>query len=251
MSGFITSLPNPFVLSFRDAIREISPRWLKHDLAEKILYSFGLHLDVLAEAAVQGVKKRFPLYLDALDALPNAGHDRKIARGFNEIDLSYATRLLSWLDDHRTRGGPYALLHQLRGFWAASPFDIDLVYESGKRFHAPVGGDITESVGSQWDADLARWARWWLLFAWPVPIGPDGIWSDPGVWDDGGVWDANLNSSDVENIRLVPREWNAEHPIGHVTLYNGGELWDLPAGLWSDPGVWGGAGITEVTLTIE
>lgn len=252
MSGFITSAPNLAILTFRDAIREISPRWLKHGLAEKILYSFGIHLDTLAEMSSQGVKKRFPLFLDALDALPLTGHDRKIARGFNEADISYVNRLLSWLDDHRTRGGPYAMLHQLAGFWASGPFDIDLVYESGKRFHMPSGGAVTESTGAPWDgSSLAQWARWWLVFDWPTPIGDDGLWSSPGAYDDGGVWDADLSSTDVENIRLVPREWNAEHPIGYVVLRNGGaELWDIPAGLWSDPGVWGGAGISEVTISV-
>lgn len=253
MSGFITSVPNLAILTFRDAIREISPRWLKHGLAEKILYSFGIHLDTLTAMAEEGVKKRFPLFLDALDALPLTGHDRKIARGFNESDIGYVNRLLTWLDDHKTRGGPYALLIQLARFWSVGSFDIDLVYESGKRFHMPANSvTVSESTGSPWDGNVAQWARWWLVFNWPVLIGTDGIWSDPGTWEDGGVWDADLSSTDVENIRLVPREWNAEHPIGYVVLRNGGaELWDVPAGLWSDPGVWGdSAGISEVTLTV-
>jgi hypothetical protein len=165
----------------------------------------------------------------------------------------YAARLLRWLDDHKTRGGPYAMLRQLQLFWAAAPFAIDLVYESGKRFHSTLGGAITESTGSPWDGDTARWARWWLIFDWPGTVTDDGIWSDPGTWDDTGTWDTSLTVAEVAEIRLVPNEWNAAHALGYITLRIGGaETWDVPADTWADGGFWvGGAGENLLTLAVQ
>lgn len=250
MSGLLVHAPNLSLLTFRDAIREISPRWLKHGLAEKILYSFGIHMDLLGDAATEGIKKRFPLFLDSVDALGLTGRSRKIARGPNELDAIYARRLLPWLDDHKTRGGPYALLRQLHAFWLAAPFVIDLVYESGKRFHAALDGTITESIGAPWDSNTARWARWWAVFDWPGAATDDGVWSDPGAWDDDGTWDTTLTVAEVAEIRLVPNEWNAAHTLGYITLRIAGtETWDVPADTWASGGVWT-AGGSELLLTL-
>jgi hypothetical protein len=250
MSGLLIHVPNLATLTFRDAIREISPRWLKHGLAEKILYSFGIHMDLLGDAAADGIKKSFPTLLDAVDAFGMIGRSRKIARGPNEPDVTYAARLLPWLDFHRTRGGPYAMLRQLQLFWSAAPFAIDLVYESGKRFHSSVFGAITESTGSPWDGNTARWARWWAVFDWPGAVTTDGIWSDPGVWDDLGTWDTSLTVAEVAEIRLIPNEWNAAHTLGYITLrISGAETWDVPADTWADGGVWAGGG-SDFLLTL-
>lgn len=249
MSGLLVSAPNLNILTFRDALREISPRWLKKGLAEKILYSFGIHMDLVGDAAIDGVKKRFPLLLDAVDALGLTGRSRKIARGPNETDVSYANRLIPWLDHHKTRGGPYAMLRQLAAFWAPTPFTIDLVYESGKRFHMPAGGNIAIGSGSPWDGDTTHWARWWLIYDWPGSAAPDGLWSDPGVWDDNGTWDSDLTIAEVAEIRLVPSEWNAAHTRGFITLrLLGAPTWDVPADTWADGGVWLGGG-SELLLT--
>lgn len=257
MSGFLTSIPNLGLLTFRDAIREISPRWLRRGspgsegLSQRILYAFGLHFDAVAAATTDGVKRRFPQLLDSIDALGLIGQSRRHARGSTEIDQLYMNRLMQWLDNHRIRGGPYALLHQLGIFWSLAPFDIDLVYESGKRFHFPAFGAITDSIGDPWDTDTDAWARWWLIYEWPGVLADDGVWSDPGVWDDGGVWDSGLSGADVRNIRLLPNEWNAAHARGYVTLNPEGlELWDIPAGLWSDPGDWGDGAVDPVTIAV-
>lgn len=229
------------VPSFRDMIRAVSVRWLKNGLAQKILYAFGLHLDLIGDAAIDGLRKQFPLSPDSADSLGAIGRSRKIARGPTEPDASYASRLIPWLDAHRTRGNPYTLLQQWYAYWQPSPLTATLVYESGKTFTLAADGTITEGSGPPWDTDAAHWARWWLVVDWPGTIGGDGLWLDAGTWDDGGIWDYDLSASAANNLRAIPNDWNAAHCIGYVVVRAPDvELWDFPPGLWSDAGVWGG-----------
>ena len=227
------------ILTFRDAIRERSPRWLRGTLGEKILYAFAAVFDALIDSTVQAVRRRFPGYND--DALPYLARDRKIRRGPNELSANYALRLRRWLTDHATRGGPYALLGQLAAYYAVAPFNIALRYESGALFKMSTDGVILRAPvpADPFDGDTAKWARWWLIYDWPFVVIDDGTWVSAGTYDDGGVWDSGLSAADVESLRIVPSEWNAGHTIANIILLNGGaELWDYPIGLWSDPGNW-------------
>lgn len=227
--------------TFRDALREISPSWLKRGRAEKFLYAFGVHIDLLGDSLVAGVKSRFPgLYSD--DSLPVIGKERRIRRGRNETNEVYATRLLRWLDDHRVRGGHVALLAQLYAHFAPSNFQIDLVYYSGRAFSMDTDGEVTwTDIDWSPDPETARWARWWLFYDWPTSVGDDGLWGDAGTFGDGGVWGSDLTETEVTDLRMVPKEWNAAHALGKVVLLpDGAELWGFPAGTWGDAGVWGG-----------
>lgn len=228
-------------ITFRDAIRRISPRWLQGGTAEKVMYSMAIQLDALTDSARAGIKLRFPgLY--SPETLAMTGKDRRIRRGRYESDEVYAGRQLRWLDDHRRRGGPYALLEQIFAHYVPAPFAVALVYFSGRRFSMDTNGVISrDDITWQPDADTAKWARWWLFYQWPDPVSSDGLWSDPGDWDDGGVWDSDLTIEEVDDIRDLPREWNCAHAFGKVVLLSSGvELWDYPQGPWDEPGgIWG------------
>lgn len=227
------------IVTFRDTLRKISPSWLQQGTALRVLYSIGVQIDAFGEALVAGLKARFPNYYSS-ETLPIIGRERRIRRGPSEADATYATRLTRWLDDHRLRGGPYALLAQVFAYYAVTPFEVELVYYSGRRYSMDTAGVVTRD-DITWSPDLntAKWARWWMFYHWPDPVVSDGIWSDPGTWSDGGVWDSELTVEEVEELRLVPTEWNAAHPFGTLVLMNDGvELWDYPPGVWSDPGDW-------------
>lgn len=243
--------------TFRDRVRDSVPPWLRHGVAEKVLYSIAIHLDGLADALTAGVKMRFPgLYSG--ESLPVIGRERRIRRGRVEVDAVYASRLTRWLDDHRRRGGPYALLAQLHASFAPENFPIDLVYypstvlgtpARARRFQMDVDGNVVrDDVYWLPDNDAVHWARWWLLYFWPDARAADGIWDDPGEWDPDpdeiqplGVWDSDLTPQEVADLRLVPRDWNAQHPFGYIVLLvPGAELWDYPPGEWDDPGDWNG-----------
>lgn len=239
--------------TFRDAILQVAPPWLQRGTAARVLYSFGVHLDGLLDAVTAGVKMRFPNYYSA-ETLPIIGRERGIRRGLYETNAVYASRLTRWLDDHRRRGGPYALLAQLFAHYAPHNFPIELVYYSGRRFSMDATGAVVrDDIDWVPDANAAKWARWWLFYRWPDPIETDGLWSDPGVFDDGGVWDSNLSPDDVADLRVVPTEWNAAHAMGRVVLLSPDllEFWDYPPGTWDESGVWGTVGDGPIEFRIE
>jgi hypothetical protein len=239
-------------ITFRDTLRKISPPWLQGGRVGKVMYAIGLQFDGLTDLATDAVKNRFPgIWLN--EGLAYSGRERRIRRGRNEAAATYAERLVGWLDAHRRRGGPFALLEQLYGFWRSNPFPIELLYVHGTRFRLESDGTITWSSSPFDIVKSAQWARWWLFYDWPHTIGPDGVWDDPGTWDDGGVWDSDLSPEDVEDVRLVPEDWNAGHTLGTVVLVQPGiELWDYPEGEWDEPGgTWGDDDQLVVALEVR
>ncbi len=217
------------VETYRDEIRRRSPTWLQRGVAERYLYALALHVDIFGDALIAGVKHRFPgLY--SFEALGLLGRERRISRGRVEADVTYAGRLRRWLTDHQLRGGPHALLAQLVAHYAPATFPIDLVYYSGRRFRVTQAGldaiaagtaivdDVIERDDITWEPDTnaAQWARWWLFY-----------FTDQWTVGDEVV----LSDAELEDLRLVPREWNAAHPIGHIVVFpSGAELYNYPTG---------------------
>lgn len=244
----------PRVFTFRDSIRELSPWWLRRGIALRFLYVIGLHCDVIAAMATEAVRRRFP-GLDSYDSLALIGRERRITRGRNEPDATYATRVERWLDDHRFRGGPYAMLAQIYAHYAAAPFAITLRYYSGRQYVMDLDGAVVRSDypdPGTWPPDAAanRWPRWWLFYDWPDAVVDEGAWGDAGAWGDGGTWGTSLSVEEVEDLRVVPRQWNAGHVAkGRIVLSEGTtELWGDP-GDWGDPGWWGPEGYAAIDVS--
>lgn len=219
--------PSVELLTHRDTMKQVCPPWLQRGLAEKILYALALHCDIMADAIIAGVKHRFPgLY--SFESLPLLGRERRIPRGRSESDAGYADRLTRFLTDHRRRGGPYAMLAQLFAYYQPNAFPIDLVYYTqGRRFHMDVDGVVTRDItGWKPDNNAAKWARWWMFFY------TDQWASVPPTADE------------LQDLKLVPRQWNAAHPFGTLILFpSTGELWGWPLGhLWGESGTWGTSG---------
>jgi len=221
--------------TFRDRMRRVAPPWLRIGNNEKFLYTLGVHLDTLGDALVAGVKQRFPgLY--SFESLPYLSRDRRLYRGRDETSESFADRLTRWLVDHRRRGNPYALLGQLHSYFAPNNFPIDLVYVSGQRYSLDVDGNITRSL-IPWspDDEPERWARWWLFYntdQWAVtpPTQPE-----------------------IDELRLVPRAWNAAHAIGYIVLFpTDAQLWNYPPGhIWNEAGTWNTTGPEARFVTVD
>jgi hypothetical protein len=217
--------------TFRDRIRMVCPSWLQHGWAEKLMYAFGTQIDVFADALVAGVKLRFPNYYSA-ESLPLIGRERRISRGLLESDAVYADRLTRWFDDHRRRGGPYAMLAQLHAYYQPNTFPIQLVYRSGRRYSMDPDGNVTrEDISFHPDNAPEQWARWWLVM-------------------EADAYTPPLSAQDIADIALIPTEWNAAHCTGTVIVMpTGGELWDYPVGhVWDEPGVWNTA---DVVSTVQ
>lgn len=221
-------------LTFRDMIRKISPPWLQRGRAERFLYALGVQIDAFGDALTAGVKSRFPLYYSN-DSLAMIGRERRISRGLSEPEATYGKRLQRWLDDHRGRGGPYALLAQLHAYFAPNNFAIDLIYRNGRRFRMSADGTITRDTVQNFtpDANPAQWARYWLFFytdAYPAPI----------------------STSTRADLRLVPHEWNAAHCLGTIVIFpTGSEMWNFPLDhAWNEPGTWNTGGSVD-TIPVD
>lgn len=234
MSG---ETPTREQLTFRDTMRSLCPPWLQNGLAEKILYSIGVHCDAFGDAVVAGVKQRFPgLY--SFDSLVKLGRERRIERGLHETDGAYAERLTKWLRDHRRRGGPYALLAQIYLHYKPNTFPIDLVYVAGSaRFHmAPDGTVARDLVSWSPDSDTSKWARWWLFYY-------TDLWAS-----------VEPTEAELQDLRLVPRAWNAAHCFGYIVLFppTVTELWNWPVGhTWNEAGTWNVTGSVVRIIDVE
>lgn len=201
----------------RDTLLQIVPKWLRQAIGGGLLTALGAQVDMLTDYLRFGMRARVPGYQP--EATVMIGRDRRLRQGLHETDDHFVNRLPYWWEKHAARGGPYAMLEQIYEYFAPLAFPVELRYATGRRFLMDVNGNVTRDIFA-WTppGDPARWARWWLFYTWPATIDDDGIWSDPGEWNDGGVWDANLSPADVRMVRLIPREWNAAHSIGYVTL---------------------------------
>lgn len=211
--------------TYRDAGFKLWPWGGRTGYIRRIYYAMQSQIDVLAQNLTAAMKLRFPGVFP--DALPYLGRERRIRRGRLESAPSYASRLDRWLTDHQRRGGPYALLEQL---YATLPthFPIDLVYKSGRRFRMDASGNITTDILSV--IPTTQWARWTLYYftdAYPT-----------------------LSAEDIEDLTIIPKEWNAAHCQGVVIILpSDGELWGYPTGrLWGESGTWGHHPITRLEI---
>jgi hypothetical protein len=207
--------PDEVILTYRDTLWRLSPPWLQTGLAQQILYSIAVQLDAAGDALVAGVKLRFPNLYSA-ESLGPIGKERRIRRGLSEGDEPYASRLIRWWIDHRTRGGPYALLQQLFYHYSPNTFPIVLLYRSGALFVMDPDGTITPNVSVS--RNVAQWARWVLLY-----------------------FTDSVTMADAEDLKIIPREWIAAHCLGEIILMpTGARLWGYPRGrLWGNSELWG------------
>lgn len=200
---------------FRRAYTKLLPWWLTTEEGAKVNYTLGLLMDAYLTRLLQGLRARWPSYAMP-SALPFLGRDRRIIRGINEPAEAYAARLLRWLDDHRIRGNPYALMEQLRAYCQAD-VRIRTVDMRGNWYTIERDGTrevMLDSAQWNWDAaDPSRWSRFWVII-YPTSDGQpwerDGTWGDGAVWSDDaaeGTWGSTALLTEVESVRRIVREW--------------------------------------------
>lgn len=225
-------IPTPTITTFRDKIRRITPIWLRFGNNEKVLYTLGLHLDLLGDTIVAAVKSRYP-GLITFESLSLIARDRRMIRGRNETPGGFAERLTRWLADHQHRGNVQTLLAQLHLYYQPNNAPVELVYANGVRLAMGADGVVTRT-NVPWSPDTAptRWARWWLF----------------RMTDD--YADTPPSAADVDDLRTIPHAFNAAHAQGTIVLVpTGGELWNWPAGhTWNEPGTWNTPGVRFIDV---
>lgn len=237
-------------LAFVTGLVRTMPPWLRRTRGLRLLEAIGEQIDDVIDRTAEGVRLRFPHHLTPdPGALALTGRERRIRRGPAEPAATYAKRIRTWWDAHRTRGGPYALLGQLYAYtvdWLNVP--IDVVYYSGTRRAMDAAGAITRDAIT-WGADASgHWARFWVFFYVTDPIpGADAFLvtedSDFLTTEAGdflvastGIAPDALSSADEEIFKAIPREWSAAHidKISIVLLWDDACLVGYPPRLVGD-----------------
>ena len=230
-------------LSFSTALLRRVPPWLQRAVGGALVRGLGDPIDALAARTAESIKARFP-DADRPDALAAIGTERRIPRGPDEPAATYAGRLAIWLDSHRTRGGAYALLGQLFGYWRYTlNVPIEVVAASGGRESMDTSGAITHDIVA-WTGggDLSTfWAQDWIFFHTPASLdvtlvadtgdeliagNGDTIIASIALASLGGVMPASL----VDTFTLVPRTWAPAHlkRCTIVLLYGTGIVYGYP-----------------------
>jgi len=213
----------------RDLIRDLSPEWLRGDVWYPVLYTVGLQLDTMLDAAAAAIEHRIP-NLRSDESLPLLGRDRRMPRGLLESDATYGRRLRRYIDSNKRRGGPHELLVQLRAFHDPAPADIQVIYRSGRRFTIDGSGTITMDDVTGWgpDATPELWASYTVLL----------------TTDLYHALSASERTKALNDLRSLVAAYNAAHClVTVVVLATTSELWDgLPPDTWDTGTTWDAVG---------
>lgn len=211
------------------------PRWLRGTTGGRLLYSFGLILDLLRYWAVCAVKARFPGFLRS--ATPYLCRDRKVMRGPEELEEQICARLRKWKKSAVSKGGAASLLEQLWAYLTPYSPRMRVVNNSGRYWEISTDGEITlGEMEWNWDGNTALWSRFWLLIWAPEAwLASEGLVGDSGVVGDGGTLGTTALPPIVAGVRALIDEWssrNARHM--HTIVILDAETWEeeQPDGTW-------------------
>lgn len=202
------------LFTFRDALTKVVPPWLQGFWGTRYLYALGVQIDAMGDALRAGVKLRFPnVYSD--ESLALLGRERGIKRGLFESAEAYALRLDRWLDDGRTKGNPWNLMHNVQAYLA--PHGVRLRYVNNLGFWRTLNADgtreYTRSSAWNWDGNATPWSRFWLVIYPPAALWErDGVWTNDEFWgDDGTTWGSTASPEQVESVRAIVADCMGPH----------------------------------------
>ncbi len=206
--------------SYLKMFETVLPPWLLRTEGLRLIGGLADVIDDHRDRLVAGVKLRIPgLY--TLEGVDRIGRERRLRRGPNEDAEVFAGRLPRWWEDHRTRGGAYALLEQMGAYLVGTldpPFDV--VSYLGVRHVMAVGGDIARDAITWGTDETGLWARAWVFVRTAA---------------------ASVDAETLESYAAIVRDWLPAHVIGTlVVLHPGTRLWDYPqpAPDWDDGWDW-------------
>lgn len=196
------------------ALRATAARWARRYWASRVLYGIGIQFDALIDLTAEGLRASFPDFAPP-DGLAAIGKDRRIRRGFAEPAASYAARLKRWIPDRKTKGNPYTLMRQLRGYLTGYDVRFRVVNNAGAwhtLFHDGTT-DFYVNDNWNWDGSTDPWSRYWVIIYPPTALwNGDGLWGQgAGTWGDGGVWGLNATHDQGKSIQAIINEWNPPH----------------------------------------
>jgi hypothetical protein len=198
---------------FRIVRQHLAPRWLTEGDGELVGYALDLVKDAFIERARLGLLARFPETAPT-DAQVAIGRDRRVLKGINETNASYAARLIRWLDDRQRCGNPYALLQKLAEYMGPLP-KLRTVDNRGNWYTREADGTESAVLNEgnwDWDGNEDRWSRFWVI------VYPNGLWSEgSNDWGDaagpswgensGETWGSTATEEHVQSVRSIIADW--------------------------------------------
>ena len=174
-------------ITFRRMVANKLPAWLRSGEGGLVAYTLAWMLDAFRDRARLAIFVRFPQWCPP-DALAPHGRDRGIVRGIYDTDESYAARLIPWLDYHRRRGNPWAMLEQLQAYCGGSV--VRTVDRRGNWYSIAADGTQTYVAANglwTWDDRAAspEWARGWAIVymtGGTVPFAPGPLVGAADLW---------------------------------------------------------------------
>ena len=191
--------------------------------AERLMYSLALGADVVLEKTSEAIAMRSPGLGDA-SSLPYSGAERMIARGPYETDVSYAARLVVWLDSWSHAGQARGVVSALAGYLTpVGPLVGSWLEGSGETITDIVfDGDPWDTVpmtihdalaASDWDGHLYPKRRFVAIDAWGTASGitwapSTSVWGVAGTWGDRTrSWGLDIASSVAADLRSIVEMW--------------------------------------------
>lgn len=236
--------------NFRDSIGRLGPPWTQDKWGSRFKYMFGVLIDAITDALRDGVKTGFP-GVGIPEALPYSGADRKIIRGFNETNASYAARQSRAFKDWKHAGAAHAVEGQLEAYVTpATPririvwSTVDVALGSGDLITTwvtlnPDGTlEFLQVQPGNWDWDgnhSPEWSRFWVIMYPGVFCPTSQLWDDGSLWDDGQLWDIGCVTPDqVNTMKRIIQLWKRAASQCGATFTGGGLIAAMSDGMF-DP----------------
>lgn len=220
------------LITHRDAIKDAMPKWLNRGVAEKIIYSLGIHIDAAGDAFLEGIKARFPGHNPTADS--ELCKARQIFPGPSETPAQLEARLINWLDAHRLRGHPRGILEQLAAYFTPNTFPMKVIYNNGNFWQRNSDGTYDLGTASwNWDGRTDLPCRFWVILEPNTPWNSDGTFAGAGTVGDGGVLGSDATPTDVAGVRHIIKSWGNPHArhMNTIVVFSDSTT-PVPDGTW-------------------
>lgn len=151
------------IITSRNTIFNLVPKWLRGFNAYTVLYSIQLVTDALWDMLVAAIKIRFQGYYSD-ESMPRIASERRMIQGRIESATDFAARLSTWWDVSKDSGTFYRMASELRKYFLPQQPRIQIVSNNGTSYYLAADGTwIVSTVSWNWDGSTAQWSRFWVL----------------------------------------------------------------------------------------
>jgi hypothetical protein len=199
---------------YREYARNLSPQGLAGYLGRRLMGTFGLMFDVLAEATREAILARTPgSETFPEDAVARVGAGRALPRYPTESAADYALRIEDAWTTWRKAGTDMGLIDELARFGFTATIETPRTWN--------------------WDNDAANWSRVWVVISVHPWTGARG-WGT-SLWNGGTTWGSTASAEEGRALRAIVRKMlPANVKLEHIIVVMNAVTWaaEQPNGTW-------------------